>query len=132
MIKSGRTGQVKMGADVATSAIVASLNNWTLSLATERIDVTCFNDTNKKYVPGMRDISGTIGGFWDSAELKIIGATDDDVPVYLELIPNTSEATMKFSGKAYIDAEIEVPVAGAPTVKSNFGAADSWTIPAGA
>jgi hypothetical protein len=128
-IKSGRYGQVKMGVDEATAVVVVSLNNWTISLATERIEVTCFQDTNKVYVPGMRDISGSVGGFWNSAELAIIDATDDDVPVYLELTPNTNEPTFLFSGPAYIDAEIEVPVSGAPTMSGNFGAGGSWTLP---
>jgi len=132
MIKSGRYGEVKMGADTATAVVVVSLNNWTLSLKTDRIDVTCFQDTNKVYVPGMRDISGNLGGFWNSEELAIIEATDDDVPVFLELTPNTNEATFKFSGNAYVDAEIEVPVSGAPTLKGTFAAAGSWTIPTAA
>lgn len=132
MIKSGKWGQVKMGVDVATATILASLNNWQLSLATERTDVTCFNDVNRVYLPGMRDVSGSVAGFFDSADLKIISATDDDVPVTLVLIPNKNEATVVFSGPAYLDAEIEVPVSGAPTLTGNFGAAGAWTLPAAA
>jgi hypothetical protein len=131
-IKSGRSGQVKMGVDTATATAVISLNNWTLSLATEMIEVTCFLDTNKVYVPGMRDISGTIGGFWNSEELAIIEASDDEVPLHLELIPNVTEATFKFSGKAYVSAEIEVPVSGAPTLSGTFSGAGPWTLPVGA
>jgi len=131
-IKSGRYGQVKMGADSATAAVVASLNNWTLSLATEMIEVTCFLDQNKVYVPGLRDIAGTVGGFWNSEELAIIEASDDDVPLYLELTPNINELTFKFSGLAYISAELEVPVAGAPTMSGTFAGAGPWTLPTGA
>ena len=80
----------------------------------------------------MRDISGTVGGFFNSAELAIIEATDDDVPNHLELIPNTNEATIKFSGPGYISCEIEVPVNAAPTLKGTFSAAGAWTLPAGA
>jgi hypothetical protein len=131
-IKSGKFGTVKMGVDAMTAVDVISLNNWKISLATERQDVTCFLDTNKVYIPGMRDVSGSVGGFYNSAELTLIEATDDDVPVTLVLVPNTNEATVVFSGLAYIDAEIEVPVSGAPTLSGNFGAAGPWTIPAGA
>jgi len=130
-IKSGRYGQVKMGVDEATSAVVASLNNWTLSLATDMIEVTCFLDTNKVYVPGLRDIAGTIGGFWNSEELAIIEASDDDVPLYLELVPNINEPLFTFSGPAYVSAELEVPVAGAPTISGTFAGAGAWTLPTG-
>jgi len=131
-IKSGRQGQVKLGVDEATATAVASLHNWTLSLATEMIEVTCFLDTNKVYVPGMRDISGTIGGFWNSEELAVIEATDDETPLHMVLIPNISEATFIFSGLAYVSAEIEVPVNGAPTLSGTFSGAGPWDLPTAA
>jgi len=130
-IKSGRYGQVKMGVDSATATAVASLNNWTLSLATDMIEVTCFLDTNKVYVPGLRDIAGTIGGFWNSEELAIIEASDDDVPLFLELTPNINEPLFTFEGLAYVSAELEVPVAGAPTISGTFAGAGPWTLPTG-
>lgn len=130
-VKSGRFGEVKMGADAATAVTVASLNAWKLSLKTDQIDVTVFNAANKLYVPGMRDISGSISGFWDSADLTIIEATDDDVPSHLELTPNRNEATFVFSGLAYVDADIDTDVNGAPKLTGNFMAADSWTLPTG-
>jgi hypothetical protein len=40
-IKSGRLGNVKMGVDVATASNLISINNWTLSLDTEKQEVTC-------------------------------------------------------------------------------------------
>jgi hypothetical protein len=130
-IKSGRLGNVKMGVDAATAADLISINNWTLSLETEKVEVTCFLDTNRVYLPGMRDISGTLGGFYNAAELKLVGATDDDVPSHLELIPDTTAATASYNGLAYLSCEIEVPVSGAPTIKGTFNAAGPWTLPTG-
>jgi hypothetical protein len=131
-IKSGRDGQVKMGVDDATAVEVISLNGWTLSMATDKTDVTCFNDTNRVYVPGMRDLSGSVKGFFNSADLTIIEATDDAVPVWLALLPSRAEATIKFAGLAYLDAQIETEVNGVPTLTGNFMAAGPWTLPAGA
>jgi hypothetical protein len=131
MIKSGRFGEVKWGVDEATSAVVASLNSWKLDLKTDKIDVTCFNDVNKVYVPGMRDISGSVAGFWNSDELALIEATDDDVPGFLSLAPNKNEATFVFSGLAYMDASIDTEVNGAPKLTGNFMAGGSWTLPVG-
>ena len=82
--------------------------------------------------PGDAGHFGTIGGFWNSEELAIIEATDDEAPLYLELTPNVTETTFKFSGLAYVSAEIEVPVNGAPTMSGTFSGAGPWTLPVGA
>lgn len=130
MVKSGRFGQVKMGVDSATAVEVASLNTWKISLKTDQIDVTVFSATNKLYVPGMRDITGSVGGFFDPQDLSIINATDDDVPNWLSLLPNKNDATVVFEGLGYIDADVDTDVNGAPKLTGNFMAAGSWTLPA--
>ena len=132
-IKSGRNGDVKWDpTGAAAGTTILSLNNWKLSLKTEKIDVTCFADQNKVYVPGMKDISGTIAGFWNSAELDLINATSATSPGMLSLIPDTTDtaaATMLFKGLAYLDAEVETDVQGAPAVTGSFMAAGPWTLP---
>ena len=60
---------------------------------------------------------------------ELIGATDDDVPSYLVLIPDTTAAAAVYSGTAYLSCEIEVPVGGAPTIKGTFSAAGPWALP---
>lgn len=141
MIRSGRNGQVKWDATgaVATAVAIASVKGWKLSLKTDKINVTCFGNQNKVYVPGLRDISGTITGFWDSADMSIIAATELTTPGYLVLIPDvndvdsgTPSAPYAFEGKAYLDAEIDTNVEGAPALSSEILAADSWTIPSAA
>lgn len=132
MIKSGRNGSVKWDPAGTTPVVVQSLNAWTLSLKTDKINVTCFGDDNKVYVPGLRDISGSIKGFWNSEELSLIEATELTSPGLLELIPDTTDPempTMKFSGLAYLDAEIDTSVEGAPALSSEILAAGSWTMP---
>lgn len=136
MITSGRNGAVKWDpTGVGTPALIASLNGWKLSLKTDKIEVTCFGDQNKVYVPGLRDISGTIKGFWNSEELSLIEATALTVPGDLELIPDTTDAaaaTMLFSGPAYLDAEIDTAVDGAPAISSEILAAGAWSLPVAA
>lgn len=132
-ILSGRLGLVRWDATGApsppTPLTVISVNGWKLSLKTEFEDVTCFQDSNKVYVPGLRDISGSMTGFWNSAGYPIITATASTVPGYLELTPNTSEGTYKFGGLAYLDADIDCTVKGAPKISSDFKAAGPWTTP---
>jgi hypothetical protein len=100
-----------------------------LSLKTEKEEVTCFGDTNKVYVPGMKDISGSVEGFWDSTDPTLFEAADAPTPGMLKLVPNSTEATFFWTGLAYLDAEIDVDLA-VPTVSGEFSAAGPWTGPA--
>jgi hypothetical protein len=130
-ILSGRYGSVKYDPAGTTPVEIVSLNTWKASFKTDYEDVTCFNDPNKVYVPGMMDVSGTVGGFWNSDELTLFDAAVATVPGLLELVPNRNEATFKWSGLAYLDADIDCSLA-APKVTGNFRAAGPWTMPAGA
>lgn len=136
MIKSGRNGSVKWdptGAGGVTAVALMSIKSFQLSLATEKINVSCFGDQNRVYIPGLRDISGTMGGFWNSEDMSLVEATELTAPGYLELIPDTTDGTptpYSFSGLAYMDAEINTDVEGAPEMTGNFMAAGSWTMPA--
>lgn len=130
MIKTGRYGEVSYdptGAGGATLTPIMSLNAWQLSLRTDRLDVTCFQDENRVYIPGMKDVSGSVSGFWNSDELALFDAADSPTPGMLKLVPNTTEPTFFWSGLAYLDAEISVGVNDAPTVTGTFSAAGAWT-----
>jgi hypothetical protein len=135
MIKSGRNGAVKWdptGAGGVTAVALISIKSFSLSLATEKINVSCFGDQNRVYIPGLRDISGSMGGFWNSDDMSLIEATELTAPGFLELVPDTTDGTpapYSFSGLAYLDAEINTDVEGAPELTSSFMAAGSWTMP---
>jgi len=108
---------------------VASLNSWTLDMARDRADATCFGDTNKVYVQGLPDIKGDIGGIWDEAASQVLfGVALGDVAALLKLIPSTLAPTYLFTGLAYLDAGLEVAHDGAITVKGSFVAAGPWTM----
>lgn len=130
-ILTGRNGQVLWDAAAGspTSAtLIASLNSFKLSLKTDYEDVSCFGDTNRVYVPGLRDISGTIGGFWNSADRTLIAASEQSTPGFLELVPNSTESQYMFRGLAYMDADIDCSLS-APKLSGNFRAAGAWVIP---
>ena len=138
MIRSGRNGSVKWdptGAGGVTAVALMSIKSFSLSLATEKINVSCFGDQNRVYIPGLRDISGSLGGFWNSEDMSLVEATELTAPGYLELIPDTGDGTPaphSFSGLAYLDAEINTDVEGAPEMTGTFMAAGSWTMPVAA
>jgi hypothetical protein len=127
MIKAGRYGTVKYDPAGTTPVALIALNGWKLSLKTAYEDVTCFGDPNMVYVPGLPDISGSLTGFWDSTNVVLFAATRATTPGLLELAPNSTEPTFKFSGLAYLDADIDATVKGAPKVTSSFKAAGAWT-----
>jgi len=130
-IKSGRYGKVlydPTGAGPATLAI-ASLNAWKASFKTDKEDVTCFGANNKVYVPGLKDIQGTVGGFWDSSDVTLFEAADAPTPGLLELMPNDTEPTFFWSGLAYMDADIDCSGLKVPKVTGSFMAAADWTGP---
>lgn len=137
MIRAGRDGLVKWdptGVGGVSAVALVSIKSWTLSLATEKINVTCFQDTNRVYIPGMRDVSGGLSGFWNSDDMSLIEATALTTPGYLELIPHSNDPSTatphSFSGLAYMDAELDTDVEGAPALSGTFMAAGPWTLPA--
>lgn len=111
---------------VAALEIVASLNAWSYSAKRDRVDVTCFGNLNKRKVLGLPDISGTLGGFFDSADPVIFEVADSTVAPLLRLIPNKLEPTHFWEGLAYLDASITVSATGAVAVESAWDAAGDW------
>ena len=74
---AGKTGLVYLstsGTGAATS--IAQLTNWTLDMTTDKLDTTCFGDTNKTYVQSWKDIKGTFKGLWNDASDDIFTASD--------------------------------------------------------
>lgn len=127
----GKTGQVYMDADGASPyayTLLSDLNEWTLDMKTDRVEVTAFGDTNKRRVAGLPDFSGTIGGFWNAANVAYVDAVLAGIPVQLKLVPNSADATVFFSGLANIDGSVNVSATGAVTMAGSWDAAGNWTL----
>lgn len=126
---AGDRGQIKMdplgGSAVVT---VASLNKWSLNMSKGMYDVTAFGDTNKVYVPGLPDISGSVSGFWDATDRSLFNVALGTVACFLNLIPNTLAPTFLWKGLAWLDASIDVGSGGAVTIKGSFKAAGPWVM----
>jgi hypothetical protein len=130
-IKTGRYGQIKYdpsGVGGVSLVAIISLNAWKLEMKTAKQEVSCFGDTNKVYVPGLMDLTGSVDGFWNSADVTIFHAAQAPTPGLLELMPNNTEPTFKWTGLAYLDASIDCSM-DAPKVKGDFMAAGPWTTP---
>jgi hypothetical protein len=126
----GKLGQVKLEKTGAATGgtVVASLNKWTLSLATDKVDVTAFQDTNKIYVTGLPDIKGTIGGWYDKTDKALFQMALGTVAGFLELIPSSLTPTDLWHGLAWIDASIDVAANGAVSIAGTFVAAGPWAM----
>ena len=116
------------GSTTGTGAAVnlISLSKWSLDMATDKVAVTAFGDLNKTYVQGLRDIKGTISGFWDSTDDSLFDASESADGMKLYLYPASTAATIYFYGPAWMDASIDVDSAGAVTVSGNFVANGAW------
>jgi len=128
-IKTGRYGKVSWDPAGGSALVeIISLNAWTLNEETEMEDVSCFSDQNRVYVPGLKDLKGDLGGFWNSQELTLWKAADSGTPGTLQLMPNNTEPGYFWKGLAYMNASIDCSLA-APTVTGTWAAAASWTVP---
>jgi hypothetical protein len=130
-ILTGRYGEVKYdptGTGTPPAVVIASINGWKASFKNDYEDVTCFQDTNKVYVPGLPDVSGSLAGFWNSDDVTLFEATKSPTPGMLELTPNSTEPLFKWSGLAYLDVDIDCTVKGAPKLSGTFKAAGPWTM----
>jgi hypothetical protein len=129
-IKTGRYGSVLWDPAATTPVEIISLNAWTGDFKTEYEDVTCFGDTNRVYVPGLKNAEGTLAGFWNSAELAIFEAAEQETPGMLKLIPNETESTFFWTGPAYMDASIDCSLQ-APKVSGTWKAAGVFGLDTG-
>jgi len=103
-----------------------SLSQWSLDKATDKIDVTSFQDTNKVYVQGLPDIKGALSGFFDDTNDALFDAAESTDGVKMYLYPSTLVPTNYHAGLAWLDASISVDVKGACTVSASFVAAGAW------
>ena len=123
---AGKDGVVYMSTSASGTATVICLSKWSLDMATEKIETTSFCDSNRTYVASMKDLTGTLSGFWDAADDKLFLAADSVDGCKLYLYPTKNVPTKYWYGPAWLDASIEVDIAGAITIEGNFNANGSW------
>jgi len=75
---------------------------------------TTFGSVNREYLPGLKNAEGTLAGFFNSAELALFEAAEQDTPGLLKLLPSSTEAAVYWSGPAYMDASIDASLAAMP------------------
>lgn len=116
---------------------VLNRTEWTLNLNRDYVDATTFGNTNKVYLVGLKDISGTYAGILDVSGDALVTAADSGAEyVYLyaddddDLTPGTpgANAILLAFGPGLLDASITASVSDAIKVTGNFRASGNWTV----
>jgi hypothetical protein len=130
-IISGRNGQVLWDPAGTTATVpILSLNAFTAEFKTEFEDVSCYGDVNRVWLPGMKDSSGSLSGFFNSEELALFEAAEQDTPGLLKLVPSSTEPLVFWSGPAYMDASIDSSLS-APKLSGTWKAAGPFLLNGG-
>jgi hypothetical protein len=122
----GKKGVVYISTSGSGNASSIQLTEWTLNMATDKVEVTSFGDANKTYVQGLKDLQGSLTGFWDSADTKLFTAADSTDGIKMYLYPSSDAAGLYFYGPAWLDASITTGVSAAVAINGSFVANGSW------
>ena len=98
------------------------IGSWSLSAATEKIDVTAMGDTGKVVVAGLPDTSGEMAGFMDDASNVFYDAAVDGLDRAFYLYPTVSVPTNYWYGRIFIDASFSSSVSGAVEMTGTWAA----------
>jgi hypothetical protein len=105
---------------------IGNISEWNLSMAKDKVEVTSPGDANKRYVMGLKDISGTFSAFWDRLSDVIFDAADVDTGCYLAIYPSATSSQC-WEGPAHLDASIKGGITSAITIDGTFVANGAWT-----
>lgn len=127
----GKNGAIYIGGPKGSGTKVATKNEWTLSLNRDYVDATVFGETNKTYLVGLKDISGTFAGLLDvSGDLLLMASDSDSVDIYLYADDLVNDVLVAH-GPGLFDAAINASNTDAVRITGNFRAAGSWNVPLG-
>lgn len=125
----GKNGAIYLNGPKGTGSRISAKTEWTLNLNRDYVDVTAFGDKNKRYVVGLKDISGTYNGFLDTAGDVGVNAADlDAVPVYLYGDDRVGHELLIAYGQGLLDATITASNTDALKTTGNFRAANDWVV----
>lgn len=124
----GRRGRLYVGiaSDTAVAEPIPFLNSWSIEFTVDKVDVTSFGDTNKVYVSGLPDASGTYGGFYDTATAQMYTSSQDGLARRFYLYPDNSDNDY-FYGTGLFDFSSNGGVSDGVTISGSWAAASAIT-----
>ena len=133
----GKGGAIYIADTGAAKKKVLSRTEWTLNLNRDYVDATTFGNTNKVYLVGLKDISGTYAGLLDVSGDHLVNATDsgseyiylyaDDDDPTSSGVPGAGAILVAY-GPGLLDASISASLSDAIKVTGNFRASANWTV----
>ncbi len=124
----GRHGEIQVGAS-SPMAVIGSQNAWSISFTRDTVDVTSFGDSNKTYLSGLKDVSGTFAGFFDTDYMReLMDASDAVSGTRIRITPSTDYPEFYYEGPATIDLTNDGAVGDAVKTSVTFKATGSWTL----
>jgi hypothetical protein len=125
-----KDAMVYMGVGANEATELKGCSEWTLDMATDTVEVTSFGDTNKQYVQGLPDVSGSLSGFVRDDEQKWFDAQSATAPIKLYLY-FTRQTTGRYAkGLAWFSLSLNNTVSSANEISGNFVAAGPWVVDA--
>lgn len=123
----GRNGRIYMGlaSSAATAEPLPFFAAWSISYATDKVEVTAMGDANKIYVSGLPDASGDFTGFYDDSTVQTYTAATDGQARKMYLYPNTLTVAQYFFGTILPDFKSDGGVAAAVTAAASWNAAST-------
>jgi len=106
-----------------TAERITFLTQWALNFATDKTDVTSFDDANKTYISGKPDASGTFSGWYDNATAQTYTAAVDGVARKFYLYPDRDVNTQYWFGTGLFDFNATGQQDGAIAITGAFAAA---------
>lgn len=120
----GRAGRLYVAiTSGGTAEPIAFLRSYSLGFATDNVEVTAFGDSNKTYVAGLPDATGSYAGFWDDATAQLYTAATDGVARKFYLYPDNTQTGKYWYGTAIFDFSVEGAVDGSVNISGDFNAA---------
>lgn len=109
-----------------TYVAIGNISEYTLNMATDKVETTSLGDTNKRYVVGLKDLSGSFTAFWDRLDDTLFDLADSATGCFLAIYPSTG-SNVGWEGPAWVDASIKGGVTSAVTIDGTFMANGAWS-----
>ena len=124
----GKEGIVAMKLTSGGSYVaIGNISDWTLNMATDKVETTALGDPNKRYVVGLKDLSGSFTAFWDRLTDVIFDGAESPTGCYLAFYPAGAGSAQAWEGPAWLDASIKGGVTSAVTIDATFVANGAWS-----
>jgi len=123
----GSTGRVLMSPDgTAAASEAARLTDWSLDMQTDTVEITSLGDTNKTFIQGLPNLSGSISGFWDSGIDLLFKARKSKTGYKMYIYPSWDVQAKYFYGEAWLSLSLTGSVGDAVKISGNFSAKSAW------